>query len=214
MQNSDHSVREGFLERLARLFAWISGGLILACAILITLDVFARDIFNDNFFESFEITIYTYAVTVAFSFAFALTTKTHIRIDVIYARFPPLGRALLDIVSVALLSLIAVIFCYYAWSTTFQSLSFPGPTRLGAASASELAVPLVIPQSIWSLGLTWFAAICLIYLVRGLISLARTDFKAVEALIGIAAHEADAEIDEALHATAGKDAPGNPEHPH
>lgn len=105
---SDQS-REGILERLARIFAWIAGGLILACAVLVTLDVIGRELFNDNFFESFEITIYTYAVTVAFSFAFALTTKTHIRIDVIYGRLPSVYRAVLDVVAVVMLAGLAVM---------------------------------------------------------------------------------------------------------
>ena len=123
--------REGILERLARVLVWIAGGLILACAVLVTLDVFAREFFNDNFFESFEITIYTYAVTVAFSFAFALTSKTHIRIDVIYGRLPSAQRALLDIAAMSMLAGLAVVLAFYAWSTTKQSFGFPGPGRLG-----------------------------------------------------------------------------------
>lgn len=190
--------REGLLERLARLFVWIAGGLILACAVLVTLDVFARQFFNDNFFESFEITIYTYAVTVAFSFAFALTSKTHIRIDVIYGRLPDLYRALLDIAAVGMLSALAIVLSYYAWSTTLQSFSFPGPGRLGAVSASDLSVPLVIPQALWSLGLSWFALICVVYLVRALINLSRRNYRAVEKLIGVEQYEA--ELEDALAA--------------
>lgn len=192
--------RDGLLERLARLFVWIAGGLILACAVLVTLDVFARQFFNDNFFESFEITIYTYAVTVAFSFAFALTSKTHIRIDVVYGRLPDLYRAILDIVAVGMLSGLAVVLGFYAWSTTLQSFGFPGPGRLGAVSASDLSVPLVIPQALWSLGLSWFALVCLVYLVRALISLSRRNYRAVEKLIGVEQH--DAELEEALAATS------------
>lgn len=194
--------REGLLERLARYLVWIAGGLILACAVLVTLDVFARFLFNDNLFESFEITIYTYAVTVAFSFAFALTSKTHIRIDVIYGRLPSAQRALLDIAAMTMLAGLAVVLCFYAWSTTKQSFGFPGPGRLGAVSASDLSVPLAIPQAMWSLGLSWFALVCVIYLVRALINLSRRNYRAVELLIG--AEQYDAELEEALAATQGE----------
>ena len=187
------------VERLARWLVWIAGAAILGCAILVTLDVFAREFFNDNLFESFEITIYTYAVTVAFSFAFALTSKTHIRIDVIYGRLPSAYRALLDILAVGMLSGLAFLLAYFAWSTTLQSLSFPGPGRLGAVSASDLSVPLVIPQGLWSLGLSWFALICIIYLVRALIHLSRRNYRAVEQLVGVEQHEA-AELEDALDA--------------
>ena len=185
---------------MARVFVWIAGGLILACAVLVTLDVFAREFFNDNFFESFEITIYTYAVTVAFSFAFALTSKTHIRIDVIYGRLPSAYRALLDIAAIVMLAGLAVVLTFYAWSTTLQSFSFPGPGRLGAVSASDLSVPLVIPQALWSLGLSWFGLVCLVYLIRALFSLSRRNYRAVEKLIGVEQH--DAELEEALAATS------------
>ncbi len=210
LEISEQPNQEGFIERTARVLAWISGGLMLGCALLITLDVFSREFFNDNFFESFEITIYTYAVTVAFSFAFALTTKTHIRIDILYARVPPYGRALLDILSISLLSLIAIIFCYYAWSTTATSFSYPGPSWMGAASASDLSVPLVIPQSIWSLGLTWFAAVCLIYLFRAVRSLLRKDLSAIDSLIGIDLSETEGEVEEIIQASADRDPNASP----
>ncbi len=199
MQGPTEQGREGILERVSRYLAWLAGGAILFCAVLVTLDVFGRNLFNDNFFESFEITIYLYAVTVAFSFSFALTTKTHIRIDVVYARFPKPARAVLDVVAMALLTGISLILCYYAWSLTAESYGLPGPGNLGAVSPSDLSVPLVIPQSVWSLGLTWFAAVCTIYLLRGLYMLLRGDIDGVSHLIGIEQREGEAELQEALH---------------
>ncbi len=198
--------REGLIERAARVLVWVAGGMILGCAVLVTLDVFAREIFNDNLFESFEITIYTYAVTVAFSFAYALTSKTHIRIDVVYGRLPSAHRAMLDIVAMTMLAGLAVVLAFFAWSTTKQSFGFPGPGRLGAVSPSDLSVPLAIPQALWSLGLSWFALICLIYLVRALISLSKRNYRAVEALIGVEQHES-AELEDALSATLGGSPP-------
>lgn len=209
MIESTETRREGVLERLSRYLAWAAGGAILFCAVLVTFDVFARNFFNDNLFESFEITIYLYAVTVAFSFSFALTTKTHIRIDVIYARFPRIGRAVLDIIALAMLTALAVIFAYYAWSLTQESYRLPGPGTLGAVSASDLAVPLVIPQSVWALGLTWFAFVCVVYLLRGVYSFARGDLAAVTALIGIEQREGEAELSEALSLVAGDDPPAD-----
>lgn len=190
--------REGTLERLSRYFAWVSGGAILFCAVLVTLDVFARNVFNDNLFESFEITIYLYAVTVAFSFSFALTTKTHIRIDVIYARFPKIGRAILDLIALGMLTMLSVILAFYAWSLTIESFGLPGPGNWGAVSVSDLAVPLVLPQSFWALGLSWFAFVCVIYMLRGLYSFGRGDLAALTALIGLEQREGEAELQDTL----------------
>ena len=190
--------REGILERLSRYFAWASGGAILFCAVLVSLDVFARNVFNDNLFESFEITIYFYAVTVAFSFSFALTTKTHIRIDVIYARFPKIGRAILDLIALGMLTMLSVILAFYAWSLTIESFGLPGPGNWGAVSVSDLAVPLVLPQSFWALGLSWFAFVCVIYMLRGLYSFGRGDLAALTALIGLDQREGEAELQDTL----------------
>ncbi len=207
MTESTDQRHEGGLEKISRYMAWAAGGAILFCAVLVTFDVFARNLFNDNHFESFEITIYLYAVTVAFSFSFALTTKTHIRIDVIYARFPKVGRAILDLIAMAMLTGLSIIMAFYAWSLTEESYGLPGPGNMGAVSASDLAVPLVIPQSAWSLGLTWFALICAVYMLRGLYSFARGDLAAVTALIGVEQREGEAELEEALSIVAEGDAP-------
>ena len=64
------------LEKITNFFAWISGALILFAAVLVSLDILAREVFSDNLFESYEISIYIFAITVAFSYAYALTTKT------------------------------------------------------------------------------------------------------------------------------------------
>jgi TRAP-type C4-dicarboxylate transport system permease small subunit len=192
------TVREGVLERMSRYLAWAAGGGILFCAVLVTLDVFVRNVFNDNFFESFEITIYLYAITVAFSFSFALVTKTHIRIDVVYARFPPVWRAVLDIIAITVLTVMASLMSYYAWSLSIESFKLPGPGDLGAVSASDMSVPLVIPQSLWALGLTWFALVCIVYLFRSLYSFSRRDIATVTRLIGVEQRGGEAELQEVL----------------
>ena len=52
------------LEKMTTFFAWISGALILFAAILVSLDILAREIFSDNLFESYEISIYIFAFSV------------------------------------------------------------------------------------------------------------------------------------------------------
>ena len=106
---------------MSRYLSWAAGSAILFCAVLVTLDVIARNLFNDNFFESYEITIYLYAIAVAFSFSFALVTKTHIRIDVVYAQFPPVWRAGLDIIAIIILTGLASLMSFYAWSLSIES---------------------------------------------------------------------------------------------
>ena len=136
------------LEKITTFFSWIAGALILFAAILVSLDIFAREVFSDNLFESYEISIYIFAITVAFSYGYALTTKTHIRIDALYVHLPYLYKVILDIFSCAVISMVAVGLCYYGWLTALESFSFPTNDMWGARSVSDLYVPLVIPQAL------------------------------------------------------------------
>ena len=189
------------LEKITTFFAWIAGALILFAAVLVTLDILAREIFSDNLFESYEISIYIFAITVAFSYAYALTTKTHIRIDALYVHLPYLFRVVLDIFSCAVISMVAVGLCYYGWLTALESFSFPTNDIWGARSVSDLYVPLVIPQSLWALGLTWFALTSLLFLFKSIFFFSKKDYKAVSFLIGIQKREEGDELTEALELT-------------
>jgi len=186
------------LEGISKRISWVAGGLILFSAVLVTFDILAREIFSDNLFESYEISIYIFAIAVAFSYAYALTTKTHIRIDAIYSHLPHFYRALLDLFASIALSATATCLCYFGWLTAIESFSFPTNDFWGARSVSDLYVPLVIPQGLWALGLTWFAVTCIVYSLRGTAYFFARDFNSISALIGIVRREGEDELNEAL----------------
>ena len=189
------------LEKMTTFFAWIAGALILFAAVLVSLDILAREIFSDNLFESYEISIYIFAITVAFSYGYALTTKTHIRIDALYVHLPYIYRVILDIFSCAVISMVAIGLCYYGWLTAFESFSFPTNDIWGARSVSDLYVPLVIPQALWALGLTWFALTSLLFLLKSIFFFLKKDYRSVSYLIGIQKREEGDELTEALELT-------------
>ena len=172
-------VKEGVIERLSRYLSWAGGAIILASAVLVTLDVLGRNLLNETYFESLELSVYGYAIAVAFAFSFALTSKTHIRIDVVLVRLPVKLRATLDVVAMLALFGLAAVFAYYGWEM------FRTAMRMNARSASDLQVLLAIPQGIWAAGLTWFAFVAGIYLIRGIVMLARGRIQDVQALMGI-----------------------------
>lgn len=188
-------------KNISQKIAWIAGALILFSAVLVSLDILAREFFSDNFFESYEISIYIFAITVAFSYAYALTTKTHIRIDALYNHLPRIYRAILDLLASCALSATAVFLAYYGWMTAIESFSFPTNDMWGARSVSDLYVPLVIPQSLWALGLSWFAVTCVFFSLRGLFLYFKRDFDSMTALIGIDKREGEDELNEALELT-------------
>ena len=137
--------------RISRWFAWGGGAMILGSAVLITLDVIFRNLVKTTYFESFELSGYAFAISTSFGLAYAFFSKAHIRIEVIYNLLPKKARAWFDVVSVLTLAAIALTLTYWCADTVLQN------GASGARSNSTLGLLLVIPQSIWLLGLAWFA---------------------------------------------------------
>jgi TRAP-type C4-dicarboxylate transport system permease small subunit len=169
-----------FATRGSQLLAWCGGALMLLSAALITLDVLARNIFASTFFESFEISTYALAATVSFGMAYALSTKAHIRIEVLYILFPPSIRRALDIVAITALLAVSLFLTWFGFQTLADSWA------LGARSNSAMSVPLAVPQTFWVAGLAWFSVTCVVLAARTFVHLARGRTDAVEKEVGIA----------------------------
>jgi TRAP-type C4-dicarboxylate transport system permease small subunit len=148
--------------------AWLGGGLILASAVLIGLDVIARNAFAAAPFASMELSRYAFAGAIAFGMAHALVMRSHIRIDILHRLLPRALHAPLD-----------TVFAWYAWDVVRES------ARLGAVSNSPLAVPLVFPQSVWAGGFTWFALVSWFLLLIALWGLLRWRPAEIEAVGGM-----------------------------
>ena len=176
------------IHGVSRWMARAGGAAILLCSVLIALDVITRKAFAVAWFESYEITIYVFAIAVAFGQAYTLIAGAHIRVDVLQVRLPRALRTLLDAVALAALAAMTGILVWHAWGTVAQSVS------LGARSNTTLAIPLVIPQSIWAAGLSWFALVAVILLARLLRLLWNQDKDQADALMsGRAMDDNDAE---------------------
>lgn len=172
-----------FIDGGSRLLAWLGGALILLAAILVTLDVLVRNLFGSGMFQSFELSTYAFAVSVAFGFAYALVSKAHIRIEVVYSRLPALLQRLLDVVAIATLFGCAFATAWYAFQTLAQSWSF------GAVSNSSLAMPLILPQGLWFAGLAWFALTAFVLTLRGIAQFVSGRHERLKQEIGVATLE-------------------------
>ncbi len=182
-----------FTTRGSQWLAWIGGGLMLASAVLISLDVVARNLFASTFFESFEISTYALAATVSFGLAFALTTKAHVRIEALYIVAPARIRRVLDLLAILSLTAVALALAWFGAQTVAESFA------LGARSNSAMAVPLVIPQAIWLAGLVWFLIVTAWLAVRTIVLLASGRADAVEREVGIVSLEEEIEASTEVH---------------
>ncbi len=139
------------LTRISQWLAWVGGALILGAAVLISLDVVVRALFRSTLFESFELSSYAFAIATSLGMAYTLVTKGHIRIEVIYNTLTLPIRAVLDVVVLLSLSAVTATWSYWCLQTVLQNAA------MDAHSNSSLAMPLAVPQSLWWIGIAWFA---------------------------------------------------------
>ena len=180
--NRSPDLLDRWVERLSRWSARLGGLVVLACAFLVTLEVALRSLPGGMprglQLHSFDLTNYGFAAAVAFGFAYALTTRAHIRIDLLYPLLPQWLRAVLDAAALLSLALMGAVMAWHGWSVVAQSL------RLGAMPNSTLRLPLAIPQSVWATGLSWFALVAVVLAARALWQLAHGQVDRVRAASG------------------------------
>ncbi len=180
-------------HRGSRAAALGGGLLLLAAAVLVSVDVTLRKVLNVTTGGADELSGYALAIGSTWSFAFVLLHRGNVRIDALYQRLPPALAALCDMLASLSLLVFVSLVAWHGWTVLAQSWS------VGARSNSSLAVPLVVPQTLWWLGYGWFVVCALILIARGAISFFDADWPAVNRLLGARSVQEEA-ADELSHA--------------
>ena len=170
---------EPWPQRISRILAWVGGAIILfGCSGLITIDVITRYLFKRGMVESFEVSGYALAACIGLGMGFATTSKTHIRVDILLDAFPRPVRVAFDLLSSLSLALLAVALAWFCWGTLAQSMA------MNAKSVSALQTPMALPQSIWWVGIFWFACVAVLLPVQAVLRLLASDGPGFDSLIG------------------------------
>ena len=170
------------LHRLAlavsRAGAIAGGGLLLAAAVIIAIDVVLRAAFARSIGGADELSGYALAIATAWGLSFALLHRAHIRIDSLYEHFPPWTRAGLDVLSLLGFLLFMGLTTWRAWGVLQQSIVS------NAHSISALATPVAVPQALWFGGLVFLMFTLLLLLAQSVAAMTRRDLRSVARLIG------------------------------
>lgn len=141
-------------SRVTLWLTWLAGGFIIfGCAVPISIDVISRAITGSTLVESFEISGYALAASIGLGMGGTVTTKANIRVDILISKLPKNLRMGIDLIASLAISITALALAYFAFDVLYDSW------RLDARSESTLRVPLIVPQSIWWVGLFWFATV-------------------------------------------------------
>lgn len=181
------------LKKISTYAVWISGGAILAIALLVTADVILRRLFVVTITGAADISGYLFAAATAIAYSFALLHRVHMRIDAVYMFASRPIKAALDVLGVMLLTLFVSVVTYYAAHVLMSSWS------ANSRSISILRTPLWIPQLVWFSGLLLFSLSLIFLSTYALLSLFKRNWRLVNQIAGIPS------IDEVIEEDGGKD---------
>lgn len=188
-------------ERIARLAVWAGGAMLLFAAFLVTVDVLMRRLIGVTFTGADEISAYLFAIGTSWAFAFVLIHRANVRIDALYLILPRPVRALLDALALAALGGFMAYLSWRAWVAVETTVD------MNAHSTTPLAIPLIIPQSLWFAGMALFMLVWALLMLRTLIALVTGDLAGVSRLAG--AQSVDEEVRDELDQVAVHDSRGH-----
>jgi TRAP-type C4-dicarboxylate transport system permease small subunit len=177
---------------LAAIMNDVAGWVFILCAAFITLDVLFRNFGGFSTSATTEISSYMLAFGIAWGLAYALSVRAHIRVDVLINRLPIVWRQYLHALALAALTALAMFMAWCAWTLVEESVFFH------ATDTSVLAIPLVIPQGLWAIGITMLALQALLQLLEVGCLLWSGNARAIEHMLGARGYEE--ETQEALEA--------------
>ena len=143
--------RVPFTERFAQIAVALFGIALVIFSIIVSVETVGRKFFNISFQGVDELGGYVLAVTSSLAFSLALIDRAHIRIDLFHHLFPkPLQRTL-DLSSIVMIALFALLLVYASWLTLGETIEFR------STAPTPWATPLIWPQSLWFAALGVFA---------------------------------------------------------
>lgn len=143
------TLHAGF-ERVSRWAVWAGGAALLVAAIMVFLDVSARNIWGVTMSGSDEISGYVFAAATTWAYSYCLLHRSNIRIDALYNLLSVTARAVLDIVG------LLALLVFMGFFTTKAVDVFLESWERGSVSVTTLTTPLWIPQLFWLAGLLFF----------------------------------------------------------
>ena len=170
----------------------LAGWVFILCAGFITLDVLFRNFGGFSSSATTEITSYMLAFGIAWGLAYALSSRAHIRVDVLVNKLPIAWRQYLHALALAVLTGLALFLAWCAWTLVDESVFF------NATDTSALAIPLVIPQGLWAIGISMLAMQAVLQLFEVACLLWAGDAQQIDGLLGARGYEE--ETQEALEA--------------
>jgi len=173
------------LRRLNHGIALLTGVVLLGCACVVLIDIVLRQM-GSSFGGTDEISGYVMAIATSWGMAFTLLELGHVRIDILRGRTGALGRALLDLFAMMVLTGTVTLIAYKCWPVLARSLAN------SSRANTPLETPLAWVQAPWFAGWVWFAVVAWLTLFAALMMVLKGRFEDSEDVIGCFGEEEQA----------------------
>ena len=139
------------LEQIAAMLALGAGVAIAILAVLISVDIFGREVLAVSIQGTDEIGGYVLAFVGSLGMSLTLLRRGHPRIDLFFRFFPKTVQDMLHVLAQATMAGFAIFLAWHALGEFRETL------RFGSITNTPLQTPLWIPQVVWVAGLGFFA---------------------------------------------------------
>lgn len=148
------------MKRFVTLTSNVFGVMMLAFAVLVTIDTIARKLLNFSFQGTDELGGYALAVGSSLAFTVALIERAHIRIDLLHTKLPVRIQAILNWLSSIMLAGFGAMLVWVCYTVIVDTIAYH------STAATPWATPLIYPQAAWYTALVGFCAASLIMALR------------------------------------------------
>ncbi|MFZ5633270.1 MAG: TRAP transporter small permease subunit [Bacillota bacterium] len=137
---------EKIISKLNVGMMWVAGFMIIFMGFSTTADVILRAFFNSPLTWSFDTVCYLNAAAAFLAGGFGLLTDRHVRVDVVYERFSPRTKGVMDVCTSFLFFLFCLVLVWMGGETALESW------QSKALAGNVLNPPLYLPQLLLPVG--------------------------------------------------------------
>jgi TRAP-type mannitol/chloroaromatic compound transport system permease small subunit len=125
-----------FIRIVDKISCWIGTAvsvLLPAMTLVLAFEVVARYVFKRPTIWAFDMSIFMFGYCGLLAGAYVLRNKEHINVDLLYGRFSPRGKAIMDVLTGLLFYFFIILVIIYGWKAAHSALLFGDrrPTEWG-----------------------------------------------------------------------------------
>jgi TRAP-type C4-dicarboxylate transport system permease small subunit len=143
------------LRKLSDVLGIVFGWLTLALGLVVTGETVARRLFAWSMQGADELGGYILAFVACLSFCVALIGRNHMRIDVVHYKLSIRGQAILNWVAMASIAFFSAVLAWASRGVIRDTFLY------NSTAPTPWATPLKYPQTVWYIGIVFFAVIAI-----------------------------------------------------